>query len=122
MSKKQEELTRLCNYAIGLQLSGKVCVFIDFSGHVEWVTVSLKKSIKEYDKILDSWTISFGNYYDGKSRPPSVVKKHVSDVIKEMQTVVDNYEAAVAKEQEETKQREIEKLAELKAKYEKAES
>jgi len=118
MSKKQEELTRLCNYAIGLHLSGKVCVFIDMSGHVEWLAITIRKSIKEYDKVLGNWTVSFGKYYDGKNRPPSVIKKHVTNIIKEMQSVVDNYEEALAKEQERTKQLELEKLEELKAKYE----
>jgi len=115
-TSSEEELTRLCEYAIELELSGKVCVFISMSGHVNWLNIKIVESEDKYPNTFGSWTISYDTDYSGKKIPTSVIKKKVASIISEIKQVVYDLELEKAKLAEE--QLELQKLEELKAKYE----
>ena len=115
---KQAELVRLVSYALELELTKKVCVFIDMSGHVSWLQVTIAKSKKEYEKKLGHWMISYDTYYDDKNIPVSALKKSVDKIILEMKETIEDLDSAIKAEADKREAEERAKLEELKARYE----
>jgi hypothetical protein len=115
---KQAELIRLVSFALELELSKKVCVFIDMSGHVSWLQITIAKSKKEYKRKLGHWMISYDTYYDNKNIPVTALKKSVDKIILEMKAIVNDLDTALKLEADKREAEERAKLEELKAKYE----
>lgn len=115
---EQSELTRLCNHAIGIELSGKACAFIDMSGHVDWLSISLRESKEKYDIVLGNWQVNYDTDYDGKKIPEKTIKNNIDRIIKEMDDTVTNLDSAIEKSNLAKKELELKQLAELKKKYE----
>jgi hypothetical protein len=113
----EKELARLCEYAFRVHKSGKVCIFIDFSGHVGWMSVSVRKSIKEYATELYNRTIAIIDY-DGKNIPVKTIQKNVDETIADIESTLTNLQACLKSAKEIERQKELNLLAELKTKYE----
>lgn len=117
--KKVKELTRLFEYLIRLELSEQVCVFIDVSGHIGQISFRIVKSKDEYTKKLySSEYLNYAKDYSGTRVPASTITKRVSTIISEVDTVVHNLREAIEKEEERIRQEELDKLEELRKKYE----
>ncbi len=108
----KKEITKLVDYLNEIYEKNKVCVFYDFSGHVDWINFSLRDSKTNYEKVLYYSTI---HYLRDKEELTSIVEKH----IEEMNKVLKNLSEARRKATLAIQAEEKEKLKELKEKYEK---
>lgn len=118
MPKEKFSMTqylRLQRYLMELHLSGEACVFVDFSGHVDWVRIQVCSNKKEYDIHLYEQTIYLpeknGNYvYENW-------KILADEIIEEIKQVVADREQKVAEHKEKLEADEREELARLTKKY-----
>ena len=118
MPKEKFSMTqylRLQQYLMKLHLSGKACVFVDFSGHVDWVRIEVRASKKMYEIALYDRTVylpeKLGNYvYENW-------KDLVDKTIQEIEQAVSERERIIAKSNEEKEAAEKKELARLKEKY-----
>jgi len=112
-----KELARLFKYLMDLELSGKVCVFINMSGHVNWFECNICNNKTDYSDKFGRWTIGYKDY-DGKNIPASKIKLRVDTIIKEIEEILQDLDN-VRKEKEEAKRtEELAQLERLKVKYE----
>ena len=112
----KSELNLLMQYAMELHLKNDLCVFIDMSGHVDWLEIKVAPNRNEYIDQLGSWRIRFRNY-DKKYISSASAKKQVRDIIAELNFIVNNKEAVIAQAEQLKMESELKKLAELKKKY-----
>ena len=110
-----KEYSKLMTWVMQMQLK-KICiVFIDMSGHVDNLQISLRDK-DNYGKRIHECRIT---YWDGNDEYYKRInpKKFLKNVYK----IVDKYNADIVerqkKEEEETKQRELKQLKELQEKY-----
>ena len=114
MSKTQ--YLRLQGYLYDLHLSGKVCVFIDLSGHVDWLEISVVSSKTDYHDVLFKKTL----YVSTEWKPEESDKEIVDEIIAQIDDVVKNKVAKLAEIQKKREANEKAQYEKLKAKYETA--
>ena len=107
----RKEITKLIDYLNKVAEINKVCVFYYFSGHVDWISFSLRDSKKDYEKVLYKNTI----YY---LRDKKELAEIVDKVIQDMNDVLKNLSVARKKATLAIQAEEKERLKELKEKYE----
>ena len=114
MSKTQ--YLRLQGYLYDLNISGEACVFSDFSGHVDWLEISVANSKTGYHDVLFSKTL----YVSTKWEPEESDKEIVDEIIAQIDDVVKNKVAKLAEIQKKREANEKAQYEKLKAKYETA--
>ena len=78
-----EQYMRLQKYLIELHKTGKVCVSVDMSGHVDWVSIHIMPSQEEYLTSL----------YEKQTWVQYLSKKMVDSIIEDIKKVIDNLDA-----------------------------
>ena len=105
---------RLQGYLYDLHQSGKVCVFADLSGHVDWLEIRVVDSKRDYDRRLYDKTIYIASEY----APEQTDKELVTSIIADIDEAVLNKEVRLKELQEALEVAEKTKYEELKAKFE----
>lgn len=106
------EITRLVIYLNKVHKQGRVCVFYDLSGHVNWFSISLRDSKENYEKILYDTRITL-------NVSKKELKEVVDEIIKDIYKILKNIPAAKRKATIEKQEEEKIELKRLKDKYEK---
>lgn len=112
MSKTQ--YLRIQSYLYDLHQSGKVCVFVDFMGHVDWLTIRIAASKDDYNSVLYRDDI----YTTVDYKPEETDKQMVDAIISAINKAIENQENKLHEIQKEREAAEKAKYEELKAKYE----
>lgn len=107
MNINKTQYLRLQEYLIDLHNSEVCCVFIDFSGHVDWLRIEIAESKDLYMRKLYSKTV----YTD------SLKKKKVDEIINEIEIVLLEKDKRIREAKNEEERVEYEKYLELKAKF-----
>ena len=90
MSKTQ--YLRLQGYLYDLHMSGKVCVFSELSGHVDWLNISVANNKTGYHDVLFNETLRVSTEW----KPEESDKEIVDDIIAQIDDVVKNKVAKLA--------------------------
>lgn len=63
---KEEVILKLMQLALKIESETNRCVFFDYHGHVNWVSIRIMKSIKNYNDLLSEFTVCFddSNYVE----------------------------------------------------------
>ena len=107
---------RIQSYLRELQLSERACIFQSFSGHVDWVDITVTEDKKNYGYELYKVQVNLPR--DEHDWSPNDWKKTVDDIIADIEDALAERENKIAKQNEENEAREKKRYEPLKAKYE----
>jgi len=100
-AENRKTIGELVDYLHKIHKSGKICVFINYSGHVDWMTVSLALSKERYGSELGRFTISFHTGIGVAGISDQVVDafQKIKDILKRKDSLVRKAEKEEAAEE-----------------------
>lgn len=102
-----KQYLRLQEYLIRLHKTGKVCVFTELSGHVDWVDICITPSHEDYETRL----------YASYLWLSALNKRVVDKIIKEIEQLLTELDAAKEQRLAEEEKQEREMYLRLRKKY-----
>lgn len=115
----KKEYLRLQGYLYDLHSSGKVCIFSDFSGHVDQLSIRVGDSIKNYSTFL------YGDYYgSGDLKIATDYKRNKTDkeiidtIIEDIEWSIQQRDSKIAEQKEKDLEYRKKRYEELKKEFE----